>query len=1194
MIRQALEKSLRNELERTISKARVIAESAAREAIGQLCVAETAPGAHLDPAARDLRNKLRAHARALGDEHLAKPENGCDQRTEALVEEIAYEQWHRMIFARFLAENDLLMFDDGSGAPLAITLDEAAELAEELGAGSKWDLASECAAKMLPGVFRPDTLSFKVKFASDKVRGLEELLEGLATETFGASDSLGWIYQFWQKERKDAVNASEVKIGAKELAPVTQLFTENYMVSFLLDNTLGAWYAALKLKGRQFATEQEARAAVSTEEIPLAYLRLVPVKGFGQDLQDSQDLKSNPDNPVNPVEKTPCEWRPASGAFEKWPSLLSEFSMLDPANGSGHFLVATLLMLVPMRMELEGLDERAAIDKVLSENLHGLELDRRYVELAAFAVALEAWRYPNAGGYRKLPRLQIACDGIAPQMPKTDWVRLARKAARRLEGKGEDFFGEEFDKDASLWEAKLAQSMEELWDVFKNAPTLGSLIEPDTLLPLFSQAGYDEVVKVLQEHVATDDADAHEATVAAQGIVAAMDLLKGKYTLVITNVPYLLRRKQDAFLQEFCAQHYSVSKGDLATVFLERCLKFCSTDKMPVPQSDTLVEWASRPFVGTTAIVLPQNWLFLGTYRKLREKLLKNETFSFIVRLGAGGFQTPMWDFNVQLLIMNHIVAGNDDVLYGVDVSAKKEAFEKAELLTSCRMSCVSQHRQVSNPDAKILLDDVASDALLSQNAVALNGMHGGDSLHYRFAFWEVTDFTQWSFFQGTVSSMMFFGGRTNVFWWPNNGRCHRENPAAFVKGEAFWGRPGVAMSMMGKLPATLYTGEKFDISCSPIILKDDTQLAALWCYCSSPEYHENVRKIDQKLNVTNATLAKVPFDLERWQKVAAEKYPHGLPDPFTNDPTQWIFHGHPCANVYWDEGEKVLKIGELRYDATVLHVAVARLLGYKWPSELDEKMELAAEMREVMKRNDALDDLADDDGIVCIPSLNRELPAADRVLAMLEAAYGDEWTGDTLGGLMESCGCEGMTLERWLRDRFFLSHAKLFGNRPFIWQIWDGLRDGFSVLVNYHKFGRKGLESLIYTYLGDWIEQQKRELAAGTEGAEEKLDAALALKGKLEKILEGEKPFDIFVRWKKLCDQPLGWEPDINDGVRLNIRPFCEAGVLRESAKKLNIKWEKDRGKDVDSAPWAKLFHNERINDHHLSLSEKKAARGL
>lgn len=1144
MIRQALEKSLRNELERTISKARVIAESAAREAIGQLCVAETAPGAHLDPAARDLRNKLRAHARALGDEHLAKPENGCDQRTEALVEEIAYEQWHRMIFPRFLAENDLLMFDDGSGAPLAITLDEAAELAEELGAGSKWDLASECAAKMLPGVFRPDTLSFKVKFASDKVRGLEELLEGLATETFGASDSLGWIYQFWQKERKDAVNASEVKIGAKELAPVTQLFTENYMVSFLLDNTLGAWYAAPKLKGRQFATEQEARAAVSTEEIPLAYLRLV---------QDG------------------TEWRPASGAFEKWPSSLSEFSMLDPANGSGHFLVATLLMLVPMRMELEGLDARTAIDKVLSENIHGLELDRRCVELAAFAVALEAWRYPNAGGYRKLLRLQIACDGIAPQMPKADWVRLARKAARRLEGKGEDFFGEEFDKDASLWEAKLAQSMEELWDVFKNAPTLGSLIEPDTLLPLFSQAGYDEVVKVLQEYVAADDADAHEATVAAQGIVAAMDLLKRKYTLVITNVPYLTMKRMDVFLRSFCVHKYFEAKGDLATVFLERCMKL------------TEAKCGS-------ALVVPQNWLFLPTYKAFRGKLLKNYSFDFIARLGARAFETISGEVVKVILIgLSCHEANSTHSFVGIDVSTEKNYCEKQKQISINPILYIDQSKQLTNPDQRISLDEYVDCELMSKYAISMRGIVSGDNDKWERRFWEIELVSGGWRLLHTVPERKFYSGKTLVIDWRRHGKGMLR-PG--TKNEAY-GRRGISMGLMNSLPASTFCGNLYDNNTGVLVPYCEADLLPLYCYCDSLEFSTEVRKLDQKLNTTNATLLKVPFDLERWKKVAAEKYPHGLPDPFTNDPTQWIFHGHPCANVYWDEGEKELKIGGPRYDATVLHVAVARLLGYKWPSELDREMNLAFEMRRVMRENCELDDLVDDDGIVCIPSLNRELPAADRILAMLEAAYGDEWTGDTLGRLMESCGCEGMTLERWLRDRFFLSHAKLFGNRPFIWQIWDGLRDGFSVLVNYHKFGRKGLESLIYTYLGDWIEQQKRELAAGTEGAEEKLDAALALKGKLEKILEGEKPFDIFVRWKKLCDQPLGWEPDINDGVRLNIRPFCEAGVLRESAKKLNIKWEKDRGKDVDSAPWAKLFHNERINDHHLSLAEKKAARG-
>ena len=107
-----------------------------------------------------------------------------------------------------------------------------------------------------------------------------------------------------------------------------------------------------------------------------------------------------------------------------------------------------------------------------------------------------------------------------------------------------------------------------------------------------------------------------------------------------------------------------------------------------------------------------------------------------------------------------------------------------------------------------------------------------------------------------------------------------------------------------------------------------------------------------------------------------------------------------------------------------------------------------------------------------------------------------------------------------------------------------------------------------------------------------------------LEKILEGESPHEIFVRWKPLSEQPIGWNPDLNDGVRLNIRPWMTvgdvkkkgAGVLRD---KPNCKWTKDRGKDVESAPWYNLGpeyeekEGSRINDHHLTLDEKKKARG-
>jgi len=148
---------------------------------------------------------------------------------------------------------------------------------------------------------------------------------------------------------------------------------------------------------------------------------------------------------------------------------------------------------------------------------------------------------------------------------------------------------------------------------------------------------------------------------------------------------------------------------------------------------------------------------------------------------------------------------------------------------------------------------------------------------------------------------------------------------------------------------------------------------------------------------------------------------------------------------------------------------------------------------------------------------------------------------------LLKEAGYAGKTLETWLRDGFFAQHCELFHQRPFIWQIWDGLRDGFSILVNYHRLDRKNLETLIYNYLGDWIARQKQDQAARVDGAEERLAAAVALQKRLELIRDGQSPYDIFVRWKPLDQQPIGWEPDLNDGVRLNIRPVPQ-GPRREN----------------------------------------------
>jgi hypothetical protein len=274
--------------------------------------------------------------------------------------------------------------------------------------------------------------------------------------------------------------------------------------------------------------------------------------------------------------------------------------------------------------------------------------------------------------------------------------------------------------------------------------------------------------------------------------------------------------------------------------------------------------------------------------------------------------------------------------------------------------------------------------------------------------------------------------------------------------------------------------------------------------------------------------------------------------------------------------------------------------------------MELAPEARRWIGLLPALDALSDGDGIVCIPSVRGEDPAAERLRALLVTAYGRNWSPAREKELIIRTGSRAGDLDEWLRNDFFEQHCRLFRHRPFIWHIWDGRRrDGFHALVNYHRLaegggrGRKLLESLTYSYLGDWIARQQDGVKRGEGGAEDRLAAAVELQKRLIAIIEGEPPCDIFVRWKPIERQPVGWEPDINDGVRVNIRPFMTAeipggrkgaGVLRFPP---NINWSKDRGKEPlrpqEQYPWFwrdGKFSGDRVNDVHLTNNAKRKAR--
>ena len=721
---------------------------------------------HMGAEERNLRRGLRAHGRQLGDRR--DPLSGT-QAIDRLVHEFAYEHWHGMLFARFLAENDLLI---QPGSNVSVTLKECEELGKEAGF-DKWTMAAHFAHEMLPQVFRPDHPVFEVRLAREHRLKLDGLVESLPANVFLARDSLGWVYQFWQARKKDEVNRSGSKIGADELPAVTQLFTEPYMVSFLLDNSLGAWWAARRLSESDLSdasSEIELRQKAAIPGMPFEYLRFIRREDTSEGenrRSESTGVAFNPDGhastadevarPASPCtadvaraqgtrrsEAEPASWRLAAGAFDGWPKHLGELRVIDPCCGSGHFLVAAFTMLVPMRTDCEGLTAREAVDAVLRENLHGLELDPRCVELAAFALALAAWTYPDSGGYRSLPALNLACSGLSVGTTKDRWIELA------------------------VGHRNLRIALDWLYDEFRDAPVLGSLLNPARTRAA-KLTDWPALVTALADALAHEESDErHETAVAAQGLAKAAEFLSGRYHLVATNVPYLARGKQGEKLRRFCGERYPAAKNDLATVFLERCLELCTEG-------------------GTASVVLPQNWLFLASYKRLREKLLKTETWHLLARLGAGAFETISGEVVKAILLT--LSRGNParrsgglfdnaegaGTMHGLDVSEFRTALEKVARMHEVAIQSADQTRQLKNPDSRVSLDDVSTHVRLEGYCMSIEGLTTGDLGRFVGKFWEGTLSDGWAPFIQNVDSPRIlepvpiaFSGKTDGVRWPS------------------------------------------------------------------------------------------------------------------------------------------------------------------------------------------------------------------------------------------------------------------------------------------------------------------------------------------------------------------------------------------------------------------------------------------
>src|SRR6185369_10253706 len=399
------------------------------------------------------------------------------------------------------------------------------------------------------------------------------------------------------------------------------------------------------------------------------------------------------------------------------------------------------------------LDEAEAVVAVVGENLFGLELDPRCTQIGAFNLALAAWRRV---GHCVLPALNIACSGLAPNAKRADWIRLAG---------GDD---------------RLERGMARLYALFADAPVLGSLINPRDSEGDMVMAAFHELQPLLERAMAqeADDDAAHEMVVAARGLAKAAESLADRFTLIATNVPYLGRGKQDAVLNAYCEHTYPDAKTDLATCFIERTLAFCAPNC-------------------SSALVTPQNWLFLDGYKEYRAELLKDSTLVAVVKLGEHGFQSSQaaGAFSA-MLICSMALPNQDSCFVGLDVSARRSFIEKAEDCLGREPVRLNQWRQLKNPDAIIALEELAYENLLGSVASVFVGSQPGQTTRLTRGFWEYPniDLNQWTFMESSPSGSSDYSGKSELCL--TVAQMSRAGiTESVIRGKQAWGRRGVLVA---------------------------------------------------------------------------------------------------------------------------------------------------------------------------------------------------------------------------------------------------------------------------------------------------------------------------------------------------------------------------------------------------------------
>ena len=493
----------------------------------------------------------------------------------------------------------------------------------------------------LPGLYGHVRLTKLIPVPAATLRAVVDALDAPELESCWTDDmTLGWVYQYWNDPEREALDRKlndGGKVEPHEIASKTQMFTERYMVDWLLQNSLGPMWLAM-CKKRGWTAEVEADGTLA---------RLEERRTLWRAKRDAGEISLTELMPFeSEAERRWSYYVPQTipnEAVKYANESVRDLKILDPAVGSGHFLVVAFDLLAALyreearHCEEEGeplWSEQAIVERILEHNLHGIDLDPRAVQIAAAALWLKSLRTCAEAHPRQLNL--VASNLRLSSLPADD---PARRELR-----------EEVERDTGI-PAELTQ---QLIDALAGADHLGSLLRIDAAVDkalanceLFLNrseraqgdppsedrkdrrlsTGVEEAKATmlsrlelfLHAHSHGDDLGLKlKGEQLAAGVRFVRSLKEGAYDLVVANPPYQGTSKMVD--SKYIEKQYPLGKADLYAAFLLRGLQLVRDG-------------------GVSAMLTMRNWMFIKQYSGLREGLLEQFDLRTLGDLSSGAFQ---------------------------------------------------------------------------------------------------------------------------------------------------------------------------------------------------------------------------------------------------------------------------------------------------------------------------------------------------------------------------------------------------------------------------------------------------------------------------------------------------------------------------------------------------------------------------